>query len=213
MRKLKYLPIVLAALTAFASCSDSETYADQKKKERSAINSYIADKNIKVITESQFFAQDSTTDVSKNEYVLFESSGVYMQIIRKGAGEKLKNGETSIVLCRFDEYNLIDNPDTMQISNNLGTYAYMPEKMTVTNTSGTFTAAFVSGESVMYYLFSSTAVPKGWLVPLTYVNLSRLTAPECLAKVKLIIPHTQGHSDASSNVYPCMYELTYERGR
>lgn len=213
MKKLYFLLFAIVAVMTFAACSDSETYADQKKKERSAINSYIAEKGIKVISEDEFWAQDSTTDVSKNEYVLFETTGVYMQIVSKGVGQKLKQGETATVLCRFDEYNLMDNPDTAQLSNNYGTYAYMPEKMTVTNVSGSFTAAFVTGESLLYYAYSSASVPSGWLVPFSYINLSRLTAPECLAKVKLIVPHSQGQSYASSNVYPCFYDITFERGR
>lgn len=213
MRKLKHLLFVLVALVAMASCSDTETYADQKKSERSAINSYIANKSIKVISESQFHDQDSTTDITKNEYVLFENTGVYMQIIRKGSGEKLKDGETATVLCRFDEYNLIEDPDTMQLSNKFGAYAYIPEKMTVKNTSGTFRASFYSGSSLLYMLYSSSAVPNGWLVPLTYINLGRLTSENSIAKVKLIVPHTQGHEGSSSGVYPCLYEITYQRGR
>ena len=65
MRKLSYLLLVLAGIMLIASCSNTETYADQKKKERSAINSFIADSSINVISEKTFFAQDSTTDVSK----------------------------------------------------------------------------------------------------------------------------------------------------
>ena len=80
MKTVKILICVVLSALAFAACSDTETYADQKKKERSAINRYIANQKIKVISEEQFFAQDTTTDVSKNEYVLFESNGVYMQI-------------------------------------------------------------------------------------------------------------------------------------
>ena len=86
MRKFSLLLLALVGIMLFTACSNDETYADQKKKERSAINSYIANQKIKVITEDEFFAQDSTTDVSKNEFVLFESSGVYMQIVRKGCG-------------------------------------------------------------------------------------------------------------------------------
>lgn len=213
MRKVHFLLLAAAVAAVFSACSDSETYADQKKKERAAINSYIAEKGIKVISEDEFLAQDSTTDVSANEYVLFDNTGVYMQIVSKGKGEKIKKGETATVLCRFDEYNLLDNPDTVQLTNNYGTYAYMPEKMTITNYYGTFTAAFESGESLMYYAYSSTSVPSGWLVPFTYINISRLTEPDCLAKVKLIVPHSQGHTSASSNVYPCFYDITFERGK
>ena len=82
MKTVKILICVVLSALAFSACSDTETYADQKKKERSAINRYIANQKIKVISEEQFFAQDTTTDVSKNEYVLFESNGVYMQIVR-----------------------------------------------------------------------------------------------------------------------------------
>ena len=213
MKNLKLLIFALLAIMAAASCSNSETYADLKKKERSAINRYIANQKIDVISESQFKAQDCTTDTAKNQYVLFENTGVYMQIIRKGCGEKLKDGETATVLCRFDEYNLLESDSALQLTNNYS-YLWLVDKMTVKNTSGTFTASFDTSSSLMYTSYSSAAVPSGWLVPLTYINLGRPTnADETIAKVKLIIPHTQGQDNAAQSVYPCMYVLTYERGR
>jgi hypothetical protein len=212
MRKLSYLLLVLAGIMLIASCSNTETYADQKKKERSAINSFIADSSINVISEKTFFAQDSTTDVSKNQYVLFESSGVYMQIIRKGCGEKLKDGETATVLSRFTEYNILG--DSLQLTNDVLYYSSIVDKMTVKNTSGTFTGSFISGSSLMYSAYSSASVPAGWLIPLAYVNLGRPSKEgDEIAKVKLIVPHTEGQYYATQNVYPCYYVLTYERGR
>lgn len=213
MKKLKLIICTLLAVMAFASCSDSETYADQKKKERSAINRYIANQHVKVISESQFNAQDCTTDTTKNEYVLFEGTGVYMQILRKGTGDKLQDGETASVLCRYNEYNLLQSDSALQ-STNIYQYTWCDDKMTVKNTSGTFTGVFDSNFSVMTTMYSSTAVPAGWLVPLTYINLGRYTSENAeLAKVRIIVPHTQGQSDASQNVYPCLYEITYQRGR
>ena len=212
MRTLKSLVIGLLCVMALASCSDSETYADQKKKERSAINAYIAKNKINVIKEEQFFAQDSMTDVSKNEYVLFNSSGVYMQIVRKGCGKKLQNQETATVLCRFTERNLLT--DTIQLSNDNLTYATLVDKMSVKKSSGTFSASFFTDSSLMYMAYSRAAVPKGWRVPLAYINIGRpASEDEQIAKVKLIVPHTQGQQYASQSVYPCMYELTYQRGR
>lgn len=198
------------------SCDDEETYAEQKERERNAINAYIVKSGINVISESQFLAQDSTTNLDNNEFVLFENTGVYMQIVRKGCGAKLKNGETATVLCRFDETNLLT--DSLQLSNNNLYWAAIVDKMTVNNTSGTFTAWFDSGSSLMYEAYgssrSSTSVPSGWLVPLTYIKLGRPAKPEDeIAKVNLIVPHTQGHYYASANVYPCLYTITYERGR
>lgn len=212
MGKIKLALLACAALFTLMSCDDTESYADQKKKERSAIRSYIAKESIKVITEKEFHAQDSTTDVSKNEYVLFETTGVYMQIIREGCGEKLKDGETATVICRFKEWNLLT--DSLQLANNIENSSLnFPDLMSVKNTSGTFKASFIQGSSVMYSIYGSGSVPAGWLAPLSYIKIGRPAKPgEEIAKVKLIVPHTQGHQYASSGVYPCLYEITYQRG-
>ena len=46
MKKIIYLFVGLIGVIAFASCKDTETYADKKKKERAAINQYIADHKV-----------------------------------------------------------------------------------------------------------------------------------------------------------------------
>ena len=212
MKTLKFLALTLLAIVALASCSDSETYADMKKKERSAINRYIANQKIKVISEDVFNAQNQTTNVDKNEWVLFDGTGVYMQIVREGCGKKLESGKTEKILCRFNEYNILESDSTLQCSN-IYSYLWEVEKMTVKNTSGTFSGTFDKESSLMYNTYSSTAVPSGWLVPLTYIKLGILaSATDEIAKVKLIVPHSMGQSNASQNVYPCMYEITYQQG-
>lgn len=194
-----------------ASCNDYETYAEQKEKENKAISSYIVSNKVKVISEDQFEAQGFKTKVEDNEFVLFESNGVYMQIVREGCGEKLKNGETATVLCRFTETNL--KTDSIQLSNDILYYSAIVEKMNVTNNYGTFTGSFEQGSSLMYSVYNSQSVPSGWLLPLGYIKLGRPTdATEEIAKVRLIVPHTQGQSNASQSVYPCLYDLTYMRG-
>lgn len=199
----------MIALMALSSCSETETYAEQKEREESAISSYIHNNNIKVISEEQFRAQGETTSVDNNEYVLFTSTGIYMQIVEKGCGEKLKNGESTDVLCRFTEYNI--NNNALQLTNYGDmNYATIVDKMTVRNTSGTFTASFISG--LMSATYGSTQVPSGWLVPLTYINLGRpQSADEQIARVKIIVPHDSGQMQATNNVYACHYEITYMR--
>lgn len=216
MRKTTLILWTFATIVAlFMACDNGESYADQKKKERAAINSYISENNVTVISESQFAAQDYTTDTAKNEFVLFESSGVYMQIIDKGCGEMIEDGETTTVLCRFDEYNLLG--DSLQLSNNIPTFSLYPEKMMVTNTSGTFSGSFDTSSSIIYIYYSSsstTAVPNGWLVPFGYIYVGRpSTEDEKIAKLRLIVPHSQGHTYATAGVYPCLYDITYQRGR
>ncbi len=197
-------------IAVICSCNDRETYADQKKRERAAIAQFIESRGIKRITEQEFREQNFTTNVEENQFVEFRSTGVYMQIVRKGTGSPLADGETATVLCRFNEYNLLT--DSLQLSNNVLMYQGDFDKFSVTNTSGTYKATFVSG--VMPTWYGSQAVPAGWLTPLPYINLCFPdNIDEEIAKVNIIVPHTQGHSKASAGVYPCYYELTYQRGR
>ena len=221
MKKLTYLILVLLAVVTYTSCEKYETYGDKKAKERSAINNYIAAQNIRVISEAEFQAKGETTDITSNEYVKLDRTGVYMQIVRKGCGAKLEEGKSVTLLCRFLEYNILE--DSVLIANNVPFYFYSSslgqyidasqfvDKMSVTRSGTTITASFVSGMMLMYHS-SSTSVPAGWLVPLNYINVGR---PENendeIAKVRLIVPHSQGTVDASSSVYPCFYEITYVR--
>ncbi len=205
MKKLIYLFVALIVLGAsFQACDDTETYAEMKEKERDAINAFIESKGIKKISLEQFYAQDSTTNVDKNEYVLFDDNGVYMQIVRKGTGSKLEDGERAEVYARYMEVNIKSN-DTL--SGNLFDAAN-PDVMTVTYSKGYYSGSFISG--YMYSIYGN-AVPSGWLIPMPYINLGRKTSD--LAKVKLIVPHSEGQSTASSYVYPCFYEITFQKGR
>ena len=213
MKKTAIALLTLIAAMFIVGCDNTETYADQKKAESAAISNFIRDSAITVISEDQFATQGYTTDTTKgkNEYVLLNNSGVYMQIIRQGCGEKLKSGESATVICRFTEFNM--KGDSIQLSNQLNAFSAQPDIMSVYNSSGTFTASFTT-TSLMYYAYGSTSVPSGWLVPLTYINIGRPTNEnEEIAKVKLIVPHSDGQSYASQYVYPCFYNITYQRGR
>ena len=51
---------------------------------------------------------EKLTDTAKNnnEWVLFNSNDIYMQVIDQGCGDYIKKGTSVDVLVRFDEYNL-----------------------------------------------------------------------------------------------------------
>ncbi len=211
MKKIFAAFFVLAGLMFIASCNDYETYAEQKEKENNAISRFLRDSNVTVISEAQFKEQGFTTDVSKNQFVFFPQTGVYMQIIRQGCGEVLKSGETATLLCRFSERNLLS--DTLQLRNDIVAYSFRPDKMTVTRSSDSFVASYIDGESLMARATGSISVPSGWLVPLLYIKVGRWEHEgDEIAKVKLIVPHNQGHTMATSGVYPCLYVITYEKG-
>jgi len=174
--------------------------------------------NINVIDETVFENQGYTTDVASNQFVYFGRNGVYMQIVRKGCGEKLEENKTVNILCRFMEKNIMT--DSVVVRNDMHAYittststvdvSQFLDKMSVMRTGTTITASFVSG--MMYSFHSSASVPNGWLVPLNYVNVGRpLEEGEETSKVRLIVPHSQGTADASSSVTPYYYEITYQR--
>ncbi len=223
MKKLLFAVIAVVALSAFAACSSSETYADKRDRELDSINAFLRNENIKVITEAQFnerFKSGLTlTDTAKNnnEYVLFESNGIYMQVVDQGCGDYIQKGETTEVLVRFTEYNLntlasVTNGTPTLTNNNLA-YGYLVDKMTVTNNSGSFTGSF-SSSSLMALAYSSTNVPSGWLTPFTWVKVGRpQTETDKIAHVRLLVPHTYGTTTASGNVNAYFYDLTFQRGR
>lgn len=221
MKRLFFPILALLMQVVLASCEDYETYGDRKAKERDAIDKYITKEGIRVISESEFDAKGQVTSLADNEYVKLNRTGVYMQIVRKGCGAPLEEKKVVNLICRFSEYNILE--DTLLVRNNATCYVYnssigsyvdaslYPDKMSVTRMGTTITATFIEGMMMMYHN-SSSSVPSGWLVPLNYINVGR---PEKegdeIAKVKLIVPHSQGTADASSSVYPCAYEITYER--
>lgn len=215
-----------AALLA-TSCKKDLTYAELKEKERDAINKFISrdvtvrdhDGNdliyvgrINTISDDQFMEQGCTTNVEKNEYVLF-SNGVYMQIRREGVGNRLESGESKQVIARYTEFNIM--ADTVQTSNETLYYSTTPDIIDISNSYGTFTASFNTdnGGGAMYRRYGSTSVPGGWLMPFSYIRIGRQTSEEQISQVRLIVPHAQGQSDASSNVYPCFYQITFQEAR
>ncbi len=205
MKKVLFIFIAIAAV--LSSCNDYETYGDKKEKERNAIAKFISDSSIVVITEDQFKQQGMTTDVSKNEFVKFDKNGVYMQIVRSGCGTELGTTESTSLVCRYREYNILN--DTTQTWNDTPNFAASPDVMKITRNNATFTASFTSG---VMYTFYGGSVPAGWLVPLTYVKVGRPQSfDENCAKVRLIVPHSQGHATASSNVMPFYYVITFQR--
>lgn len=200
--RFKNIFFYVLVLLSMVACDKTVTYSEMKEKEIATIKQYIKEQGIEPITFEQFIKNDTVTDVSRNQYV--EIEGVYMQIVHnpKDADDarKINDGETRNIYACYTEYNIQDG-DTLTSNR------YYPDhdEMRVTNTSGTFSAAFTSG--VMMSVYSSSYVPTGWLVPFGYLWFTRHQSQ--YAKVRLIVPHTKGTSNATTYVYPCFYEITF----
>lgn len=210
MRTFIFTLLAACSLTTFVACNNYETYGDKKEKERKAIKSFIADSAIVVISEAQFHAQGDSTDVAKNEYVYLNNSSVYMQIVRKGCGTPLQDGESTTLLVRFVEINIMNETALYN-----DTSPYDPDYMSIARSGSSFSGSFTSGTWYSAYAsnYSGAAtVPSGLLVPFTYINVGRpRSEDDQIAKVRLIVPHSQGHAAATQGVYPYFYELTFQR--
>ncbi|MCQ2094798.1 MAG: DUF4827 domain-containing protein [Bacteroidaceae bacterium] len=220
MKKLLYIIGIFATLSTLllSGCDDEDTYADMKEKEKSAISRFIKDNEycgpIKVISEEEFYANDSITDTARNEFVLFQEDGIYMQIVSKGEGKtmiemaKEQSTDSTIskgILCKFMEYD-IKNDYVCASNVNLTSIV---DKMTCkyTHRSRSYTASFTEGQMMSTY---GSTVPTGWLKPLDYIRLTRAEGRK--ARIRLIIPHSSGTLTASGSVLPMYYEISYQLG-
>ena len=222
MKKLVFISVAFFALVFsqvfFSSCNDNETYAERKDKEKKAVNRFIKDNDfvgpINVISESTFYAQDSLTDVSKNEFVLFNEDGIYMQIVRKGEGQNLVEMSkeqadstiSKVILCRFMEYD-IENSDSTH-SNFFSPSIVDKMLCTYKHQGRSYTASFTEGYMKSVY---GSNVPSGWLKPLDFIRLTRYAGRQ--AFVRLIVPHSSGTTNAANYVLPFYYEIYYELGK
>lgn len=206
MKRLIYTVLgVLVISSAFYSCREKEeTYADQKKREAKQINNWISKNDIDVISMSEFLKDTITDnpetgpDKTRNEYVLFEDNGVYMQIVRRGDGRIMEKDETWYINARYVE-QYVDDGDTLSMN----LYQQVPDVFYVKYSGGSYTSSFQSGIMSLTY---GNSVPNAWLMVFPYIKPGNLNG-ESAAKVRLIVPHNQGTQTASSSVYPAFYEI------
>ena len=133
-----------------------------------------------------------------------------MQVIERGNGEALEDGRHEM-LVRYLEKQIGEDgtTDTLSLNTIPNMFAH-PDEFIVTKYGDSYSASF-STNGAMYDAHTSAYVPSGWLLPLNYLKVGRENAAR--SKIKLILPHGQGTSTASSQVMPCFYEITYQLSR
>lgn len=178
-------------------------YEQLKEREALQIRQWLSDNQIDVITLSDFLSDTVTSnsetgpDITRNEYVLFDDSGVYMQIIRRGEGRIIEDGETWYMNSRYVE-RYIGTGDTMTIN----LYQQEPDKFYVKRSGNNYAASFISGIMASVY---GVTVPSSWTLIMPYIKPGYLNSTS--ARVRLIVPHTQGTQQAAKSVYPTLYEI------
>ena len=69
LNAIKYIFTFFAFVLLMVSCDDTVTYSEMKEKERKAVNRFVKENGIKVISYAEFIANDTITNVEKNEFV------------------------------------------------------------------------------------------------------------------------------------------------
>ena len=205
MKKLIYIVFGIIAISSFlSSCKDDEeTYAEQKEREAKQVRTWLANHDIDVITMSEFLKDTITNnpetgpDSTRNEYVLFEDNGVYMQIVRRGEGRIMESGEQWYMNARYVEVYL-GSSDTLTMN----LFQQNPDVFSVTRDGGNYSAFFTSGIMAAAY---GTSVPNAWIMTMPFIKPVLLNGQS--AKVRIIAPHNQGTQSAAQSVYPAYYEI------
>lgn len=205
MKKLILLFIAALGVGAFfQACDDTKTYAEMLEEEKDAVNAFIKKHNIKAISPEEFERNDSTTNLSQNEYVAF-TNGVYMQIVDKGSTNLADTFATNnLILTRFVEVDIQTGDTTIasNVCNPYEIYNVYPDGFRYTRSGQNMYGIFVQDAGLgsnMYGTYGSTSVPSGWLVPLQYVRDG--------AHVKLIVPSKLGQASAVDEVIPMFYDI------
>ena len=209
MKKLVFLFLsLLTAGSLFQACDNSKTYAEMLEDEKNAVNKFIKDSAINVISLEEF-ERDTITDLSRNEYVAF-SNGVYMQIVDRGSAENKTDtfANNNEICVRYLEKNIASNELTcfnvvLPEYINASDYYRSPLTFRYVNENSSAYGIVLSTPLDYDYLWTAnsygTAIPGGWLLALPYLRDN--------AHVRLIIPSKMGHSISQQNVIPYYYDI------
>ena len=209
MKKLIFLFLsVIAAGSLFQACDNSKTYAEMLEDEKNAVNKFIKDSAINVISLEEF-ERDTITDLSRNEYVAF-SNGVYMQIVDRGNEDDPEDtfANNNVICARYLEKNIASNELTcfnvvLPEYINASDYYRSPLTFRYVNENSSAYGIVLSTPLDYDYLWTvnsyGTAIPGGWLLALPYLRDN--------AHVRLIIPSKMGHSISQQNVIPYYYDI------
>ncbi len=217
MKKLVFL--FLSLLTAgglFQACDNSKTYAEMLEDEKKAVEKFIKDSAIHVISISEFERNDTVTKVkgkdgaTYDEFVLFSSEGVYMQIIDRGDYDandknayKFVDGDnicTRYVETDVDTRTLTAFNTPLEDYMDAGQYYAYPAVFRYVKKETYSAGTFIEMDYAWGSVYGTTAVPQGWLLALPYLRNN--------AHVRLIVPSKMGHSTAQQNVTPYFYDIT-----
>ena len=174
--------------------------------EENAVNKFIREQGIQIISQDEFERNGNVTNLERNEFVSL-SDGVYMQIVDIGSDNPDDTFANNDEICvRFEERDLLQDGVITCFNVYLEDYAdatqyYIdPAVFRYTVSSNYAYGTFIQ----LAYAWavahnSSTEVPSGWLLALPFIRNN--------AHVRLIVPSRMGIAEAQSSVIPYYYDI------
>jgi len=151
MKKIfSFIFIFIAILIVFSSCSsDSSSYANLLKAEKSSIAGYISRNNINVISKVP------TNNVWGDKDYLLTSTGLYIHIVNRGDTAAVADTVVSegLIIARYYKITLDAIPDTIIKNWTAADYPYPLEFNYKVSSASTVPTAF--HEAVKYMKYSN----------------------------------------------------------
>lgn len=190
MRKgLGLICFIIGLCAVFAACSNSETYADKLKSERKNINRFINENNIVVLN-----SYPASGVFKDNEFFRDPLTGVYINVIDSGNGNRASVANRSEVNVRFWDAMSLPTASSDTVGNNIS--GYQP----ISFTYGITATYSNTNTSTLDYYYLSTGIT----APLQFVGEN--------ARVRLIVPFASGSTYQKAAFKAIYYtQLQYTR--
>lgn len=192
-KSLKIASLLVCIIAVFAACSKSESYAEKLKKERKNISRFITDHDIEVLD-----SYPASGVFGSKQYYKDPTTGVYINVIDSGNGNRADKDKNSMVNIRFWEAMSLPAADSDTVTFNPAgsqplTIYYGNEYTYTGSTTGSYFY------NIQYYFMS-----KGMAVPLEFVGENAI--------VSLIVPFNSGSTAQQSSSYPMYFtKLQYTK--
>lgn len=183
--KNKLLIVASSLLLLAGACDKTESYSELLKEEEKAVNWFLANNNV----EPDFPADSISFEVGENApfYRMDTDGNIYMQVISKGNGEKVKKGD--LVYFRYMRKNI----------------KYMYEGIAVTPSgngnnlsTGSNSTAFVFG---VYNIDAYSGYGRGIQKPLEFLGYD--------SEVNLVLKSYYGFANDQSSCTPYLINIRY----
>lgn len=184
--KISFAATILSIVAlAFSSCENGRSYADLLNDESKAVNRFLATQHVYGAIPA-----DSVFEIGPDApyYQLDSEGNIYMQVIAKGNGPKVTDGER--VYFRFMRYNLNGFQNTPEWWASAG--EGNENDLSQSNTYFLFNN---------YNLPSSSSWGSGVQMPLNFLPLG--------SEINLVVKSQYGITSETSNVIPYLYHLRY----